>query len=490
MKKPKLALLSLVILVFVYALAYAQDAVKDVSLAIGEVAEIALKNNFDIQLVKYDAYIKRNDLLEKESIYDALVSGSLKVTDNQMKPASTISGTKSLNNKYELGVSKKLPTGTTLSTAISNERNWTNSAFVTTNPSHNAKAKVGIKQEIARNFFGLIDRANIKITKIDIENSDFTTLEKIEQYLSETQKAYWKLALKKEELDIQKAMLKKAQELYNLHKNKQSIGLIEAPELLASEANVKERQNDVLLAENAFKVAMNDLLYKLNLDPEELRITPLDEFGQYTSQEPVYTDSLKKALMSRRDYLKEKNESEAKKIKLVMKKNNLWPEINLEVTFARNGLDQNYKKAIEGIGNEDNPEYYAGLSFSFALENNLAKSEFNKAKLEKARQILKLKSVECKVVVDIKDALDAFLSRINAQKNSREIANLHKKKLEAEEARFNSGRSDTDTLIRYQEDLLIAEVSLALAGYELKAAEIDLALKENTLLDKYWKEKL
>ncbi|MDP1853901.1 MAG: TolC family protein [Candidatus Omnitrophota bacterium] len=490
MKKPNFVILNLVILVSIYALAYAQDLIKDVSLSIDEMTELALKNNFDIQLVKYDAYIKRNDLLEEESIYDTVISGSLKVTDNQMKPASTLSGTKSLNNKYELGLSKKLPTGTTLSTTVSDERNWTNSIFTTANPAHNAKAKVGIKQEIAKNFFGLIDRANVKITKIDIENSDFTSLEKIEQYLSEAQKAYWKLALKKKELDIQKAMLKKAEELYNLHKNKQSIGLIEAPEVFASEANVKERQNDVLLAENVFKTAMNDLLYKLNLDPEEVKIIPSDKFGQQANLAPVYVDALKKALMSRRDYLKEKNETEAKKIELVMKKNNLWPELNLEVTFTRNGLDQNYKKAIEGISEEDNPEYYAGLSFSLPLENSLAKSEFNKAKLEKARQILKLKSVERKIVVDIKDSVDTFLSRINAQKNSQEIAGLHEKKLAAEEARFNSGRSDTDTLIRYQEDLLTSQLALANADYNLKSAEIDLELKENTLLNKYWKEKL
>ncbi len=150
----------------------------------------------------------------------------------------------------------------------------------------------------------------------------------------------------------------------------------------------------------------------------------------------------------------------------------------------------NYKKAIEGISEEDNPEYYAGLSFSLPLENSLAKSEFNKAKLDKTRQILKLKSVERKVVVDIKDSVDTFLSRINAQKNSQEIAGLHEKKLAAEEARFNSGRSDTDTLIRYQEDLLTSQLALANADYNLKSAEIDLELKENTLLNKYWKEKL
>ena len=460
-----------------------------ISLSLDEATVMALENNIDIQLAKYDAYIKDNDLLAAESVFDTIISGKIAYRDNQSRQASTIFGTKAATNEYELSGKKKLPTGTTLTTGLSLERDWTNSAFATTNPSHDIKADIGIAQELGKNFFGLIDRGNIKITKLDIQNSSYTSLDKIEFFLAEAQRAYWKLILEWENLNIERQMLEKAEDLLLLHVEKEKIGLMEAPQILASGANLKQRENEVLLAENSLKVASNDLLYKLNLDPDKVTIAPLSSLLVDT-RVADYIESLKTAIAYRRDYLSAKNEAESKNIKFSLKKNSLWPEISLELTFSRNGLDKEYKEAFGNILNEDNPEYYAGLTFSFALENKDARSEFNKAKLDKARQILKIKGIERKIVIDIKDKIDTLAVYIHAARNAKDIVKLQDDKLKAEERRFRSARSDTDTIIRYQEDLLKASLAFARAQYNVKIARIDLALAENSLLDKYWKGEL
>ena len=75
---------------------------KEMSLSLKDISHIALENNFDIQIAKFDAYIKENDALLAESIFDTIISGKITYTDNQSKQASTIFGTKSLTNEYEL----------------------------------------------------------------------------------------------------------------------------------------------------------------------------------------------------------------------------------------------------------------------------------------------------------------------------------------------------------------------------------------------------
>ena len=50
-------------------------------------------------------------------------------------------------------------------------------------------------------------------------------------------------------------------------------------------------------------------------------------------------------------------------------------------------------------------------------------------------------------------------------KNSDAIAVLEEQKLTEEEKRFNHGRSDTDTLIRFQEDLTQAKLTAAQAKH-------------------------
>jgi len=467
----------------------AQAAKEELLLSLEDISRLALENNFDIQIAKFDTYIKENDALLAESIFDYLISGKITYTDEQGKQASTIFGTKSITNEYELSAEKKLPTGTTLNTSLTQERNWTNSAFATTNPSHEATASIELTQELGKNFFGIIDRGNIKITKLDIKNSAYTSLDKIEQSLAGAQKAYWKLILKNKELFIEREMLQKAKELLRIHTDKEKIGLLEEPQILASGANLKQRESEVILAENALDLTRSDILYRLNLDPENVTILPSDEFLHDISI-PDYIESLKLAIQCRRDYAKQKNKLDISKIQLSIKRNNLWPEINLELTLSRNGLDNEYKEAFGNIINEDNPQYYAGINFKFPLENRSAKGKFNKAKLEKVKQVLKLKNVERKIAVDIKDKTDTLVALIAAGKNSRQVASLQEEKLIAEERRFRSGRSDTDTIIKYQEDLLLARLNLARAEYNIQIAGIDLMLAENSLLNKYWRKKL
>jgi outer membrane protein TolC len=90
-------------------------------------------------------------------------------------------------------------------------------------------------------------------------------------------------------------------------------------------------------------------------------------------------------------------------------------------------------------------------------------------------------------IVDSVRNCNILYNNTQIQKN---IVSIQKNKLEEEEKRFRYGRSNTDTIIRYQDDLLNAKLLAEKAAYEYQLSLIDLALAENTLLDKYIKDKL
>jgi outer membrane protein TolC len=458
-------------------------------LSLKQVSQLTLNNNFDIQLAKFDAQMKATDLDKEKSIFDTVIDAEIKYRNDQLKKSSTIYGTKNLTNEYNFAVTRKTSTGTTLTLNFDNERSWTNSSFTTTNPAHDSRASLNIKQELGKNFFGIYDRGNIEITRIDIENAEYTSLDKIELNLAKAQKAYFRLVLAMKSLQIKKEMLKRAEELYNLDKTKLKDGLIEMPELLAAEANLKQRKSDVLLAENELDFAMNQLKFILNLNEKSLKILPTDDFN-VTLGDLTLEDSLKRAFSYRRDYIISKNKIKVEKIKLVMNKNNLWPEVNLEASFIRNGIDDHFSGAINSISGEDNSEYFVGLKINLPLENRLAKSEYNKVKLEKAKAIVTMKKIERLVLTNIVDSVRNCNILYNNTQIQKNIVSIQKNKLEEEEKRFRYGRSNTDTIIRYQDDLLNAKLLAEKAAYEYQLSLIDLALAENTLLDKYIKDKL
>jgi len=393
-------------------------------------------------------------------------------------------GTKSLTNEYNLGATKKTSTGTTLTVDLDNERSWTDSSFATTNPAHESKVTLGITQELGKNFFGLNDRGTIKITKIDIENAEYTSLDKIETNLANAQKAYFRIALALKSLQIKHEMLQKAQELFQLHSQKIKDGLTEMPELLASEANVRQIESDVLIADNELEFSMNYLKFILNLNEDSPEIIPEDDFN-IDSDSVVLEEALREGFISRRDYTIAKNEIKSKNINLEMKENNLWPEINLEASLAKNGIESSFAKAMSDISSEDNPEYYVGLKVSFPIENRSAKSQYNKAELQKLKAIVDMKRIERLILSELIDAVrdcNIFRKRAHIQ---REIESIQDNKLKAEEKRFKYGRSDTDTIIRFQNDLLNAKLLAAQAAFDYHMSLIDLSLSKNVLLDQY-----
>lgn len=462
--------------------------VKTYKLSIEETTQMALVNNFDIQLAKYDTWIARTDKNVAESIYDTIFEAEVEYRNNQRKQTSTILGNKIIDNDYNVGLSKKLPTGTTISLDLENNRNFNNATFVSASLTHDSTFGVTIEQELGKNFFGIQDRGDVKITLIDIENTEYTTLDKIENSIAEVQKAYWGLILVIEKVKIEEEMVAKAKKLYDLHQEKLKDGLVEIPEAIASQANYKTRKNALILARNQVRAKGNVLRLLLNIE-DDVDIEPTEDFSLPSGNQELL-EALKKAFEYRQDYKKAHNEITSKDIELTMKRNNLWPEINLTATLERNGLGDHFKHAVTQITDEDNPNFFAGLSVTFPIENREAKGELKVAELEKAKALLELKLLEREIAIDVKDQVRNCNIFQELAVNSQEIAKLQKQKLEEEVKRFGYGRSDTDTLIRFQEDLVQAQDRVIIAVHRYHTALVDLRKKEGTLLKRYWKGKL
>lgn len=470
------------------ALEFLPSAQGNYELSLDEATRLALKNSFDIQLAKYDARMAKTKKEVAESIYDTFFDAEVKYKNDQSKQASTLTGTKTLDNDYNVGISKKLPVGAKVSVDMLNNRHWTNSAFVSLSPSHDSSLGLTVEQSLGKNLFGIQDRGNVKITKIDIENAEYTSLDKIENSLLDVQKAYWDLVLAYEFLRIEEGILKQAETLYNFHQEKLKDGLIEAPEALASEANYKERMSELLVAQNNVKTKMNELKLLLNIEDENADIIPKEKLSLSGLKEDK-TESLQKAFQNRRDYKAAQNDIAAKKIKLSMSKNNLWPEINLKASLARNGIGDHFKQAIDQISDEDNPELITSVVISFPLENTKARAELDQSQIEKAKALLILKLFERKIFIKVVDNVRTCHVLFERAQNRQVIAELQERKLSEEQKRFNYGRSNTDTIIRFQDDLLQAKWQAAAAIYDYLVSTIDLRKNEGSLLNSYWEGK-
>lgn len=460
---------------------------KEISLE--EVSAYALLNSLDIQIAKLDTYIKRTDLNRQYSMFDTFLNASAGYVDDQTKQSSSFFGTRTNTRTYSAGLEKKLPSGSDISFTATEIRTWTDSSFSIGNPLAETSLGVSLTQALGKNFFGLADQAKIKITKIDIENAEYASLEDIELILRNVQIAYWTLVLKNEELEIKQALLKEAQRLYSVYQENFKLGLVEEGDLFAVEANVQSRENDIIQARLQKETAKNNLLFLLNINDISLAVVPRESLNISPWSVDFY-EELNKAIAFRRDYKKIGNNLNSHEITVAVTKNALWPEIDLTVSYLRNGLDPNRSTSWDQVTDEDHEEVFFGLSFKTPLERKKERADIEGAKLKKEQILLSLKRIERLILKDI----NVRVQEVNALKNQIElfasIEQLQRKKLNEEMIRLKYGRSNADRIIRYENDVLDAQLALARAYFAYRVSLIDLDLAKNTLLDQYWEEEL
>jgi outer membrane protein TolC len=458
---------------------YAQEQDR-IELGISDVTKLALENNFDILIYRLDRRISEKELLKAESVYDTNLDAYYEYDEDRLNKNSVALGTRTTTVAQQGSLSKKLPTGTVLSLDIDHSRRVTDSTSYNINPYHESAAAVSIMQPLARNFLGIIDRNTIKITGLDVENTGYTSLDKIEYELAGSQEAYWKLVLAYKDLELTEDMLENTRDLFIANKRKFDMGMVELPEFYAVEADLNQKENDLLFANDKLNSALNLLRLKLNLD-KDIIIDPVDDF-ECRKITAKFEDVITTALNNRRDYKADKNTVKSMDLYLEIKRSSMWPQIDLKGTFKKNGLNRKFNDSIREITSKDRPEYIAEVVFSFPLENSQARAEYSQKELEKARALVALKKTECLIFVQVNDAFVHAKRMYDSVRLLKKAAELEHKKYIGEEERFNRGRSDTDRLLRYQKDFFIAELTYLRSLYNYKEAIINLNVVMNNLL--------
>ncbi|MGB2629989.1 MAG: TolC family protein [Candidatus Omnitrophota bacterium] len=447
----------------------------------------AVYNSFEVQMAKLDLLIAETDIMPAIAVFDTFLYGNAGYIEDKRQELSVFAPDNDQTNLYSVGVMKKLPTGTELSATWSDTRTWSDTIFVTKNPAHNAELNMEARQPVGKNFFGYVDRGNVTITKLAIMNADLQAKDRIEAIIANVERAYLNLLYAKKNQYIFERILQKARDLYENDKRNFDIGLLERVDLYNSEANVTRREAELLIAENNYKRAEENLKLIMNIDQEVYLISEEDLERKSLEMDMPYC--LKEAFLNRRDYHISKRDVEIKGLDVKLKENMKWPEIDLVGTWAMNGLELEFDKAFGKTTVNDNTYYYAGVEVTVPVENNQARGDFKKAKYEKEKALTGLKEVERKIVTEVGNAFNDTLAYEASTVFTKKAVDLELEKLNEEEKRYQYGRSSTKRLIDYQQDLLRTALEHTRFVLDQRLAMVDLERTMNVILKKY-EEKL
>jgi len=462
-----------------------QEAVEEtgkVSLSLSDCLNTALANNIDIKIAKIDSALKKEDIRLADSMFDATLTGLLAFENDERRQPNVIMGTQDVKAYYDFGVSKKIFTGTELSIDYSDTRSSSDSAFVTINPQHEAEVSFGMRQPLVKNILGYIDRRTVRLSRIEARIAGIEALEAIETKLAETIKAYWKLVFEYQNVALMEEIYEQAKGLHETFQRHLATGYVEQTAVYEVEANMRARAAELEIAKNRLLNANNNLKLLMN-EVGDYIIVPTAKL-ETLKENANLAESLNEAFIANRQYRVKKQNLRARKVDLEMKENALWPEIDLVGTYALNGIDRKSLKANRQITSEDNSYYYGGIEMKIPVENNDARAEFNKAKLNKHKAILEIIHVEKKILTFIDDAVRNVNLHLENSAKWTTIKNIQYKKFREEEKKLRYGRTTSKIVVDYQRDFLQAALSEHVAILDYYVSLVDLENAKDTLLNR------
>ena len=445
-----------------------------------EVIQWVLQRNLGIQAASYDAPIAATDVTKVKGEFDTKLRGEATFNLDRSDQTSIVFGNDNRTVYYDVRAEKKFPVGIQGALVLSNQRDSTNSTFATDPAFFETILRAEVQGALLRNRFGKSDKAQIALAKANEKVVAEQALSFAEQRVAEALTQYWNWVAAGNYYAVAKRFANSAQEFVRNTNDKKILGLAEDTDSLGSRAQFLERQAEADRARNLQVNAEKRLRYMLDASGE----------GAWSPKDPLRSpiralsreEFMAQALASRPEYLALKREAEARDIQITLAKDQKWPALDLYTSLEANSVDPAYGQVLGETFSFQNPNWRIGARFSMAIENRIAKGELERSKLEKARVLVLMKEMESLIALQIDEQIRQVRLQQKEVTNYTEASRLQNAKVQAEMEKFNLGRSDSDTIVRFNDDAISAERRRLEAELRYRLAWVELRKAIGALL--------
>lgn len=405
-------------------------------------------------------------------------------------------------NEYLAQITQLIPTGGEFSVSLYGYKNDTNRKFQTINPRFGSTLYFNFTQPLLKNFGFKVSRKEIIIAQNNMDISENQLKTVLLDTIYKVEEAYWNLVYNIENLKVKRQSLELAQDLLAKNKREAEVGTIAPIEILSARAEVATREAEILQAEVMVKNSEDLLRTIINLAAEEKRgegkIVPVDR-PDYKKKEVSLEAALLTALENRPDLQASRVDVKNKEIDLSYSKNQLLPDLSLQVSYWSPGLSGtqilyldnnpltgmiidtisgNASEALKDAFNFRYRNWSVGITLNIPLNTFLSRAQYAEARTSLEQALLRLKNQEQQIFFEIKNAVRAVqtdFKRVQAYRVARELA---EEKLEAEDKKLKVGLTTNYFVLQYQRDLADARSAelKVLIDYNLSLARLDKAL--------------
>jgi len=484
-------------------------------LSVGDLINLIIQNNLDVGVNRLTPLSSRYLIETTYRPFEPTLNLQASVTRNTSPATSQLIGAQSLSTlggAYSLGFSQALDTGTTLGLDFVMNRNSSNSAFNTFNPSYTGLLRYSFSQHLLKDYGRVNNRRQIRVAQNNQKVSETQFERQLIDLVAQAQRGYWDLVFAAEDIKVKQRSMDLAQKTLSDNEIQVRIGTLAPIDVVQAESEVANRRVQYVTSTYT-EVQTQDQVKKLITsqgDPGLIlaKLIPSQVVPKpQPSDVPPVEQAIKIALENRPEIKQLQLDLQNKKIDLEYTKNQLLPAVDLFAAYNQNGVG-----GKETIRNGFGPTapivarsegsifdafgqlfgyaytgYSVGLSVQIPLRNRAAQGENARAMTDERIAEQRITSQAQQIALEVRNALtqvDMNRARIEAATKARELS---ERRLEAEQKKFDLGASTIRFVLEEQRNVAQAQTDelQAIVNYTKALVDIDRAmgmtLKKNNI---------
>lgn len=439
-----------------------------------QAVELALENNLNLRLQKEEVEAAKGSSLAAEGKFDVYLEADAGLQSNEFTTISLGGAENEDTGTWNIGASKTLETGTSLALGWNNSRYDSDSEALLLNPSHNSGLNLDIRQPLIKGFGTEVQTAELRSAEKELEAATFQVESRAADLAADVKNAYWNLVFAWQDIKVQQLSLELAEKLLAETKAKIDAGKLAPVEIYQPQSEVARREETLISAERAIGVAEDDLKLLLNAQDWLSVYEPID-LPDTTEVTLDLATILTNALQNRPDLKASDLSTEAARIELERSSDDIRPDLSLVGGVSIAATESEYSDSLDKSISDPNSSWLVGVTFSLPIANSAAKGYQQQARanynIARTSGDLLRQQVRRNVRTTIRDIRLA----IKALEATRKTSLATQKRLEAEQAKFDSGRSTTLDVLQAQEaySQALSQQNLTSIAYANTLAELD-----------------
>ena len=482
----------------------------NMELSLRNYLELVVANNPDVIVQKLTVQFNRDAITRAFAPFDPLATASFSATRTITPTGSLLQGAITLNTlvqPFVLGYQQTFETGTQLAINFSSFKTSTNSSFSTFNPELDSSINFSVTQPLLRGRGVYINMLPVTIARSRLRAADYNFQNQLIQLITAAESAYWDVVAARENLRVQQESFKLADAALTRAQKELELGATSPLEIYQPQANRAAAELQVSLAEYQLAQTEDALRRQIgaDLDPKfhEIPIVltatlepPLDSAKVDPEQAVI------KALGTRPDLKNVIQSMDADDLSIKLTNDSLRPNLSLSAQYGSAGLGGIYYPGTNivnptapvvpipgGIGDAlagtfgfSNPTYGFGLNLQLPIKDRQTAANLADALVQKKIDAYTKRSTEENIRLQVLTAVQSLNSAKEGIRIGTIARDLARKRVEADQKRYELGTINLYFVLSSQTDFITAESNLVNQIINYRRSELNLLQRTGELL--------